>query len=50
MNLPRSTEELIRTDLDILHGRLTFSGVFRVLLLVLFGLDGVELATFLKKS
>ena len=39
--------ELIRTDLDFLHGGLAFSGVSRVLLLVLTGVDVATVAAFL---
>jgi len=41
------TGELIRPDLDFLHGGLAFSGVSRVLLLVLTGVDVVAVAAFL---
>lgn len=39
--------ELIRTDLDFLHGGLAFSGMSRVLLLVLTGVDVVAVAALL---
>ena len=42
-----STGKLIRTDFDFLRGKLAFSGVSRVLLLVLIGVDVVALAIFL---
>ena len=45
--LCESTGELIRTDFDFLHGRLAISGVSRILLLVLIGVDVIALATFL---